>query len=376
MQNIQNDEIDLIELILSIWRKKWWVILVTIFFSTGSVIYALQAKEQWTSKAEIVAPRNYVITNILQERRQYARITDTEVGDVGGMLFDLFMAKLRSTNSRISFFEQSELYKKMPQISEPGEKKQAVLRNLVNANITIQWPNKKNAIDYLTVAFSAETPEDAQKTLAAYVDYLNQSALALSDKNFLITLRGHIDDLKFSLQRLEERLPLKRSIRLETQKKNLERALSTAQAAGIKEFSKIKTGEEAVISQLTLGEADIKLSDDELSNNNFLFLMGEQYLQAQIDNVEKVPLIFPEGYHHKKMQLQQLEALLLKHKINTSDQSFYYQSEPDFPIKRDKPKRALIVLIGTFLGGVIGLLVALFMTALDNRKIREQQVKA
>lgn len=366
-----NNEIDLIELIFSIWKKKWWVVLFTVIFAVGSVFYVLTAKEQWTSKAEVIAPRNYEIANILKDRLEYARITDSKVSDVASILYGSLMTELRSVNSRVDFFKQSELFNKLVGDAQTEEEKQVILRRLASNKLKIEWPNEKKGIDYPTISFSAETPEEAQRTLGAYLTYLNHSVFELSEKSFLIKLNNEIDSLKFALQRSEQRLPLNRNIRLETQQKNLERALATAKAAGIKEFAKTTVGDDFSVSELALGEADIKLSDDGLSKNNFLFLMGEKYLQAQINNVDKAPLIFPADYHYKKTQLQQLEVLLSHQKTDTNDQSFHYQSPPYLPLEKDKPKRTLIVLIGTFLGGVMGLLVALLMATLDNR--REQQ---
>lgn len=372
INNIQNDEIDLIELIFSIWRKKWWVILITAIFAIGSVLYALKAKEQWTSKAEIIAPRNYEIANILKDRLEYLRITNGELGDISGSLYSSFMTELRSVNSRVDFFKQSELYKKLTKDSDTEKEKQKILRELASESINIQWPDKKKEIDYPTISFSTETPEDAQKTLTAYFAYLNNSVFELAEKQFLISVNNQIEGLQFSQKQTEKRLPLNRELQLKTQQLNLKRALETAKAAGIKEFSRTKVSGNLTIPELALGEADIKLSDDRLSNNNFLFLMGEKYLKAQMDNVDKSPLIFPASYYYQKTQLEQLNALLANKKSYTDDQSFHYQSAPYLPLKKDKPKRALIVLIGTFLGGVIGVLVALFMAALENRKTKVQ----
>lgn len=200
--------------------------------------------------------------------------------------------------------------------------------------------------------------------------YLNNRVLELERESFVLEINNYISKLEFSLARMEERLPLNRKIRLETQQKNLERALATAKAAGIKEFAKAQIGEGIVIPELSLGEADIRLEDKQLSDNNFLFLMGEKYLQAQIDNVDKIPLIFPADYHFQKTQLTQLKSLLTEQTADTKDQSFHYQSAPYLPLKRDKPKRTLIVLIATFLGGMIGVMMALLMSALESRKKR------
>ncbi len=365
-----NDEIDLVDLILSIWQKKWWVILFTVIFAAGSVFYALTAKEQWTSKAEVIAPYDYEISHILKDRLAYARITESKPSNLGEDLYRSFMAELRSVTSRVEFLKQSELYTKLTENLSESEK-QGILRELATKSIRIDWPNIKKGIDYPTIAFSAESPENAQQTLTDYLAFLNDNVIVLSEKNFVTSLNNQIDDLQFSLQQMEKRLPLGREIRLKTQHKNLERALATAKAAGIIEFTKTKVNGEFVIPQLALGQANIKLSNDQLSNDNFLFLMGEKYLQAQIDNVSKIPLVFPPEYHYKKTQLEQLQPLLEQQKDPTTDQVFHYQSPPYLPLKRDKPKRALIVLIGTGLGGVLGVLAALLISALESRKTRE-----
>lgn len=60
MENIQSsagkrdDEIDLVELIKVLWNKKIWIVLSTIVFTALAAVYAFIAKEQWTSKAEVI----------------------------------------------------------------------------------------------------------------------------------------------------------------------------------------------------------------------------------------------------------------------------------------------------------------------------------
>ncbi len=363
-----SDEIDLIELLLNIWQKKWWVILFTVIFAGAGVLYALYTKEQWISKAEIIAPRDYEIANVLQARLAYARITDSKLDDLNTRLYDSLMTELRSVNSRVDFFKQSALYQRLTEDIQTEAGKQDILRELVNEQTSITWPDKKKEIDYPTIAFSAETPEEAKSALEAYMHFLNDRALKLERESFVLEINNYISKLEFSLARMEKRLPLNRKIRLETQQKNLERALATAKAAGIKEFAKAQIGEGIMIPELSLGEADIRLEDKQLSDNNFLFLMGEKYLQAQIDNVDKIPLIFPADYHFQKTQLTQLKSLLTEQMTDSKDQSFHYQSAPYLPLKRDKPKRAQIVLIAIFIGGMIGVLMALLLSALESRK--------
>ena len=48
--NYQNSsEIDLIELIRTLWNKKLWIVLSAFFCTAIAAGYAFTAKEQWTS---------------------------------------------------------------------------------------------------------------------------------------------------------------------------------------------------------------------------------------------------------------------------------------------------------------------------------------
>ncbi len=70
----QNDEIDLIELIKVLWDKKIWIILSTFVFTLLAGIYAFTAKEQWTSKANVIAPKVNAIQEYVSFRRDYTRL--------------------------------------------------------------------------------------------------------------------------------------------------------------------------------------------------------------------------------------------------------------------------------------------------------------
>ena len=48
-QNYPDDEIDLRELFATLWRGKWIIILVTIFFAAGGVFYALSKPDVFQS---------------------------------------------------------------------------------------------------------------------------------------------------------------------------------------------------------------------------------------------------------------------------------------------------------------------------------------
>lgn len=69
--NQTNEEIDLIELIRVLWKKKLLIAIVTFIFTALAAVYAFTAKEKWTSQAEVIAPRVTDISEYLSLRKEY-----------------------------------------------------------------------------------------------------------------------------------------------------------------------------------------------------------------------------------------------------------------------------------------------------------------
>ena len=53
----ESDEIDLVELVKNLWKKKLWIILSAFVCTAIAAGYAFTAKEQWTSKSVVIAPK-------------------------------------------------------------------------------------------------------------------------------------------------------------------------------------------------------------------------------------------------------------------------------------------------------------------------------
>jgi len=56
-QPIEDDTIDLYELWITLWSKKWLVIAVTIIAALGSVVYALQQTPIYKAEALLLPPK-------------------------------------------------------------------------------------------------------------------------------------------------------------------------------------------------------------------------------------------------------------------------------------------------------------------------------
>ena len=366
-KSLKNDEIDLIELITILWKKKLWIMLSSFIFTAIAGVYAFTAKEQWTSSAEVIAPRTMDLGDYFSVRKEYSRILGSEfdAGATASNLFSQFNLLSESLDERRKFFVQSDFYKKKVEGKSETEKAQ-ILSELISKHITIKKPDSKKEPDLIgnKISFYAETPADAKNVLSQFISTINQSAYQIELDNFLLYFNELVTDLNYEKTKFERDLSIHKSVQLE----NLENALRIAKEAGITEYAKslgITNGQSAMQQALTVSEAKIPLSDSKLSDSTYLFMLGEKYLKAQIDVLKDSSVVYPPRYYQVSSLLSELEPLLIKAKQAKAN-AFSYQASPDYPVVKDKPKKMLIISIGFVLGLLISILYIIVRLTLTN----------
>ena len=370
-KSLKNDEIDLIELISILWKKKLWIMLSSFIFTAIAGVYAFTAKEQWTSSAEVIAPRTMDLGDYFSVRKEYSRILGSEfdAGATASNLFSQFNLLSESLDERRKFFVQSDFYKKKVEGKSETEKAQT-LSELISKQITIKKPDSKKEPDLIgnKISFYAETPADAQNVLSQFISEINKAAYKIELDNFLLYFNELVADLNYEKTKFERDLSIHKSVQLE----NLENALKIAREAGITEYAKslgITNGQSAMQQALTVSEAKIPLSDSKLSDSTYLFMLGEKYLKAQIDVLKDSSVIYPPRYYQVSSLLSELEPLLVKAK-QVKANAFSYQASPDYPVVKDNPKKGLILVIGFIFGLILSILIILlgsFIRTIQNK---------
>ncbi|KGQ47650.1 LPS O-antigen chain length determinant protein WzzB [Gallibacterium anatis] len=366
-----SDEIDLIELLTLLWKKKVTIIATTFICVVIAAIYAFTAKQQWTSKAEVIAPTTVSLNNYLNIRREYARIlgSDFDVNSLSNSLFSKFNQLMYSLDERENFLSQSEVYK-LESAGKDEEQQRVILNKLARENITITKPDAKkdpNAVwGGVQVSFSAEKPVLAQDTLKAFIKKISQESLDYNFKSFLIGYNEKLGDLRFQFNQIKQNANIQRKVKLE----NLNRSLDTAKQAGIKDYSRSFGGTETNLLNVIRTDTSIPLSESPLSDNPYLFILGEKYITAQIDSIEQSNIIYPSKYYQIQEQITQLEALAQKFKeVKLETDAYTYLSSPDYPVVKDKPKRLLILAAGMLIGLILSIIYILLVNeCLNNRK--------
>ncbi|TNH06582.1 chain-length determining protein, partial [Testudinibacter sp. TR-2022] len=346
-ENRKPDEIDLLELLRLIWRKKWWVVLSTIIFTVVAAVYAFTAKEEWTSSALVKQPQVSELGNYLSLQNEYANIIQNQAFSAEKLsteLFDQFSTLLFSNDIKRQFFEQSEWY--IQSISDKDSvAKQRFLADLLQRYLQVARPDLKknpNAIG-ITISFAAELPSDAQYVLTAYIEFVNKKVLVAQQQDFISRLEQQVNTLNFQKDQLEQKTKITRQEQLN----NLANALSIAKNADIVDYFNGTLASNQGSLEILLGKDDSKFK---LNDNSYLFMQGEKYLQAQLDTLKDAELIYPIEYYTTKNQLSLLIPLIEKAEQGITASSYHYLASPDYPVTKDKPKRALIMLIGLILG--------------------------
>lgn len=215
------------------------------------------------------------------------------------------------------------------------------------------------------VSFSAEKPALAQDTLKAFIKKISQESLDYNFKSFLIGYNEKLGDLRFQFNQIKQNANIQRKVKLE----NLNRSLDTAKQAGIKDYSRSFGGTETNLLNVIRTDTSIPLSESPLSDNPYLFILGEKYITAQIDSIEQSNIIYPPKYYQIQEQITQLEALAQKFKeVKLETDAYTYLSSPDYPVVKDKPKRLLIIFIGFIFGLVLSIILIIVRYALFNVK--------
>ena len=357
----RNDEIDLIELFRVLWKKKLWIVLSAFVCTLIAGVYAFTAKEQWTSTAIVVAPRSTDLGSLLPARAEYARIIgdgDFSAEKLSDSLYGQFKHFLLSNDLKRQFLEQSEWVKNYTKEMTEDQKRKYIEETVSKYLIVHEVdPKKKDLTELdkigLKLTFSAETPKDAQLVLGQYVEFINQYLLNQTNQEFKLGFNLRLDALKFAKEQIEESLTETKTVQVE----NLTNALNIAKKAGITDFS--RGNNNISVPEYMLGDARLNISDSELADGTYLFMLGEKYLQAQLDIAKNSPVVYPTNYYSTETQLSKLTKLAPQLDSVENVKAYYYLSSPDYPVVKDKPKRLIILVIGFILGVIISSIIIL-----------------
>lgn len=198
-----SEQIDLLDLMLQLWREKWMIATFVIVFIALAVGYLFVAKEKWTSSAIIAQPDAAQIA-------PYSNALNILYGTAAPSMLDIQTRAIDRFNASFSALSQ------------------ALDNQAVPEKLTIEPAVKGQALP-LSVTYTSTSAEAAQKQLAQYIQQVDEQTakeLALDLKD---NIKEQIKTLNDSLQNQEKVAQEQKDLRI----KQIAEALKNAEAAKI-----------------------------------------------------------------------------------------------------------------------------------------------
>ncbi|MGC9531028.1 LPS O-antigen chain length determinant protein WzzB [Vibrio atlanticus] len=349
-----NDEVDLRELFKALWDGKLLIILVTALFTSSAIGFALLAQEWWSSEAKVTKSE-------LQDRMMYQQQVKQfqpafsiyqANGSTSGsaeldylvnsqIIFQRFVDLFNSSNNKQAFFDQSAEFQdiKDSHFSNVAEIMEDATRNLYLAwleRVSASLVGKKDKDAPYVLSFQSMTKESSFDLLSSYITF---TELQVREDVF-----DHLEALIFSERNelIQQKMVFesKARNRLLAEIERAQSALKIAKAAGVD-------------TPLLSGNA----------RDFYAIELGSKALQEKIKILESVKnlTVLEPRLQQITAQLDILDSIEIDRTVDFK--AFRYLSDVEPPTTRDKPKRALIVVLGTLLGGMLGVAIVLIRFA-------------
>jgi len=324
-----DNELDIRGLCCTLWRGKLWIIAGGVLFALLAWIYSLLVTPKWSTTAIVDRPTVNMLSGFYSQQ-QFLNNLDIRAGNltvapptVMDEAYQEFMMQLFAWDTRRDFWLQSSYYQQRKS-GKTGE--DAALLDEMIANIQFQpADNAKNIND--TVRLIAETAADANTLLRQYVAFANARATTHLNEELAAAWAARSIQLKAQIKRQEA---VAKAI-YDRQINSIGQALKIAQQQGF-EQAKTQTPSE-------------QLPDSEM------FMLGRPMLQARLENLRATGPSYDLEYDQNRAMQATLNVgpTLVK-----SFQTWRYLRTPEEPVKRDSPRRVLLMIMWGTVGVLLG----------------------
>lgn len=240
-------------------------------------------------------------------------------------VFKEFKDILNSQDERRTFFVGSDFYKEKIK-GKPEREQKIILKEIAEKNIqyTVADDIKKT---FDTITLSAGTSKQSQELLQKYIASVNAKVIKDNEREFDLLLIKFRQDLSAEAKILETSA----KDMLKMQIKNVSDALAQSKEMNLIEIS---------------SNLPTEISD------STMYLLGSKALSAKLATLKISEPALTKRYFDVQQQLKILNEI----KVNSivSGQVFCFVDMPDEPVTKDKPKKALILILGLMFGFVCG----------------------
>lgn len=312
------EQIDLIDLVMQLWRGKVTIVVSIIVAVLLAVGYLAVAKEKWTSTAIITQPDVGQIATYNNALNVLYGASAPKVTDLQASVIGRFSTSFSALTETLNNQEKPE-------------------------KLAIEQSVKGQPLP-LAISYVGSSPEGAQRQLSEYIQRIDDVVAKELQVDLVDNIKLRTTTLNDSLKTQEMVAQEQKNLRI----KQIQEALRYAEQAGVT-------------------KPQIQQTQDVTQDS--MLLLGSDALKSMVEHEATRPLIFPDNYYQTKRNLLDIDNL----KINdVALHTYRYVMKPTLPIRRDSPKKALTLVLAVLLGGMIGAGVVLGRNALRSYKAKAQ----
>ena len=410
MVNENNDEIDLRELIRSLWDQRWIIVGITAFITLIAVLYAFLATPYYRVQS-ILRPVEVGVLDSLNATEVYELKPLEALARVSG--------GLSSYGNRLEFFQGNEdLFADLARQELTAEQ---AFENFNSEAFAMLYPDpKKNQGEFVGLALTYPASMDGVSVVNEFVAFVLQrerervaSDLAVVIANRKANIEQRIEAARASYQagkeaeiaallekaarkkaELEDELRALRTelkIRRENRLSVLDEAIRIARSLGIRKPTTptaMADAGQGVRTEITSREIPLYfLGVDALEAERDVLRArtSDDFMEPRIGEIQKELDMLRHNRQVEVLQQRQDEDLYLSELAKLREEAARLEGiefdastlqlaridQPaQKPLKRLKPKRALILALGVVLGGMLGVFVALMRNLMQPRRVR------
>lgn len=410
MVNDNNDEIDLRELIRSLWDQRWVIVGITAFITLIAALYAFLATPYYRVQS-ILRPVEVGVLDSLNATQVYELKPLEALSRVSG--------GLSSYGNRLEFFQTHE--ERFADLAREGLTAEQAFEDFNSEAFAMLYPDpKRNQGEFVGLALTYPASMDGVSVVNEFVAFVLQqerervaSDLAVVIANRKANIEQRIEAARASYQAnkeaeiatLIEEAALKRAqledelralraelkIRRENRLNVLEEAIRIARSLGIRKPTTptaMADAGQGVRTEITSREIPLYfLGVDALEAERDVLRArtSDDFVEPRIGEIQKELDMLRHNRQVEVLQQRQDEDLYLKElaklreeaarldgiEFDASTLQLARIDQPaQQPLKRLKPKRALVLALGVVLGGMLGVFVALMRNLLQPRRAR------
>ena len=349
-QHFEEDTIDLYELWITLWNRKWLVIAVTVVAAMGSIVYAQQLQRVYKAEALLLPPKAKYFMSI-----NVSGITETNILDTGIKLdsefkseqvFKEFKQNLKSRSIQKKFIQRYGLMELLAADRNPETRDEDIYERFA----AMFELGVSNGFTYLSIElYDAEL---ATQWVNDFIEFVDKETVAM----LIVNLQNLIENQS---KRIEYSIGSKRQMAKQRREDQIVRYLEAAEIA--KNLGIRRRVDATNIIQNTQMNVDIATATTPL------YYLGYEALMTEIGILRnrKSDDPFIAGLR----DLQEMLAMLNAIEIDQEKMRAVNIDQSAFPTSGYiKPNRRLTVSIATVVGLFSGIFLAFCIEFVQNQR--------